>query len=88
MEEINVLTKTDNNKSYNIILDNSYVNLANKLKELYPLDEKSVISILLAEVSVILFWRPKEYVVESKVGITKDVTKAISKADIIAFETM
>lgn len=36
MEEINVLTKTDNNKSYNIILDNSYVNLANKLKELYP----------------------------------------------------
>ena len=41
------------------------------------LDEKSVISILLAEVSVILFWRPKEYVVESKVGITKDVTKAI-----------
>ena len=32
MEEINVLTKTDNNKSYNIILDNSYVNLANKLK--------------------------------------------------------
>ena len=36
MEEINVSIKTDNNKTYNIILDNSYKELAPRLKELYP----------------------------------------------------
>lgn len=36
MEEINVAFKTDNNKPYNIYIDNSYSELASKLLELYP----------------------------------------------------
>lgn len=36
MEEINVAFKTDNNKPYNIYIDNSYSELTSKLLELYP----------------------------------------------------
>ena len=36
MEEINVAFKTDTNKPYNIYIDDSYDNLCEKIKELYP----------------------------------------------------
>lgn len=43
MEEINVAFKVDNNKPYNIYIDNTYDNLSSKLSELYPNKVKACI---------------------------------------------
>lgn len=75
MEEINVAFKTDNNKPYNIYIDNSYSELASKLLELYPdkvkaciITDTNVASLYLKSIKELLedvFSEIHEYVFEA-----------------------